>query len=107
MVADISCNMCSTKIGWKYIDARESSQKYKVGKFILETALVVTSRSWEDTEPSATKHAAANDSGEDEDDVALNSEDEDELEDLFAGTWDAQTVANRRNRIPAHVSTEE
>lgn len=48
VVADISCAMCGVKIGWKYVDAREQAQKYKVGKFILETERVVLFRSWED-----------------------------------------------------------
>lgn len=47
-VADIWCAMCGTKIGWKYVDAREASQKYKVGKFILEMARVVLHQTWED-----------------------------------------------------------
>lgn len=48
VVADISCGVCGVKIGWKYLDAREPSQKYKVGRFILETERVVMLRSWED-----------------------------------------------------------
>ncbi|OAA69579.1 yippee family protein [Cordyceps fumosorosea ARSEF 2679] len=37
VVADISCATCGRKLGWKYVDAREKSQRYKVGKYILET----------------------------------------------------------------------
>lgn len=48
MVADINCAVCGVKIGWKYLDAREPSQKYKVGRFILETERVVLLRRWED-----------------------------------------------------------
>lgn len=47
VVADIWCVVCSTKIGWKYVDARSAAQKYKVGKFILETQRVVMQHSWE------------------------------------------------------------
>lgn len=47
-VADIWCAVCGTKIGWKYVDAKEPLQKYKVGKFILETARVVLHQTWED-----------------------------------------------------------
>ncbi|CAM9511565.1 unnamed protein product [Choristocarpus tenellus] len=36
VVADISCSCCSTVLGWKYVEAFEERQKYKVGKFILE-----------------------------------------------------------------------
>eukprot|EP01100_Stratorugosa_tubuloviscum_P013505 TRINITY_DN678_c2_g1_i2.p1 TRINITY_DN678_c2_g1~~TRINITY_DN678_c2_g1_i2.p1 ORF type:complete len:111 (+),score=47.40 TRINITY_DN678_c2_g1_i2:371-703(+) len=39
-VGDIYCNSCSTVIGWKYEAAFEESQKYKVGKFILEKSLI-------------------------------------------------------------------
>lgn len=47
-VADIWCAVCGTKIGWKYVDAKEPLQKYKVGKFILEMARVVLHQTWED-----------------------------------------------------------
>lgn len=48
VVADIRCAVCSVVVGWKYVDAREQAQKYKVGKFILETERTVLVRSWED-----------------------------------------------------------
>jgi len=35
-VADIYCIGCHSLMGWKYEEAYEESQKYKVGKFILE-----------------------------------------------------------------------
>ncbi|KAJ2968928.1 hypothetical protein NQ176_g8933 [Zarea fungicola] len=31
VVADIFCNLCSKKLGWKYVDAKDASQKYKLG----------------------------------------------------------------------------
>jgi len=37
-VRDIFCVNCNTLIGWKYEEAYEESQKYKVGKFIIEKA---------------------------------------------------------------------
>jgi len=40
-VADIFCTGCGGCLGWKYIEAFESSQKYKEGKFIVEKARVV------------------------------------------------------------------
>ena len=52
-VADIWCAVCGTKLGWKYVDAREPSQKYKVGKFILETTRVALHQTWEDVGSSA------------------------------------------------------
>ena len=32
VVADIYCNACDTRLGWKYVEAFEESQKYKEGK---------------------------------------------------------------------------
>ena len=40
VVADIYCNACDTRLGWKYVEAFEESQKYKEGKFILEKAMI-------------------------------------------------------------------
>ncbi|TKW51007.1 Yippee -like protein [Colletotrichum tanaceti] len=149
VVADITCILCSAKLGWKYVDAKELSQKYKVGKFILEVERVVPFRSWEDVPSPGGRGGVAGDDvveeeeeGEeeseresdgvrgDEDDegvedggrreggdadaasgaakggeprsedieIVFDSEDEDELEDLFAGTWDPEVVAKRRGR---------
>eukprot|EP01067_Filipodium_phascolosomae_P005091 Filipodium_phascolosomae@DN3108_c0_g1_i1.p1 len=39
-IADVYCNDCTTNLGWRYHEAREESQKYKQGKYILEKALV-------------------------------------------------------------------
>ncbi|KAK0721058.1 yippee zinc-binding/DNA-binding /Mis18, centromere assembly-domain-containing protein [Lasiosphaeris hirsuta] len=83
VVADIWCVVCSTKIGWKYVDAREAAQKYKVGKFILETQRVVTQHSWDDIT-------------DDDGVIVFDSEDEDECDDIFAGVWDPDVVAKRR-----------
>eukprot|EP00298_Acanthocystis_sp_HF-20_P010667 c18981_g2_i2.p1 GENE.c18981_g2_i2~~c18981_g2_i2.p1 ORF type:complete len:116 (+),score=25.90 c18981_g2_i2:52-399(+) len=47
-VADIYCSSCQTVIGWKYEHAFEESQQYKVGKFIIERALVFKSGDWVD-----------------------------------------------------------
>lgn len=146
VVADINCATCGVKIGWKYVDAREQAQKYKVGKFILETERIVLLRTWEDVpvdhmndlsrhfysssapvgssgkdrrrsptffggrKPNCSSEGPdyVEDEDEDEDDVevsddeteeevSFDSDDEDECEDIFAGVWDAATVARRRN----------
>ena len=41
VVADIYCNGCETRLGWKYVEAFEESQKYKEGRFILEKAMII------------------------------------------------------------------
>ena len=40
-IRDIYCNRCSMRLGWRYEAAQEESQQYKVGKVILEKALLV------------------------------------------------------------------
>ncbi len=170
VVADISCAICHTKLGWKYVDARDPLQRYKVGKFILELARLATYHSWEDehvegSTPGSLDYDFREDvgadfhfgnggssatvsdpvgavrrlmtrrvsgrtssgrtaGGSDEGDrssvkssassqmlftgvkktevdtspvtIEFDSEDEDECEDIFAGTWDAEVVAKRR-----------
>ena len=39
--------MCNSMLGWRYEGAEEESQRYKVGKYILETKCVVGWSSWE------------------------------------------------------------
>ncbi|KAJ3367974.1 Protein yippee-like 5 [Allomyces arbusculus] len=39
-VRDIRCIHCGAVVGWKYEYAYEESQKYKVGKYILEKNLL-------------------------------------------------------------------
>ncbi len=120
VVADISCGACSKKLGWKYVDAKEKSQKYKVGKYILETERVMTYRSWGDgdgdgagTEGPAvvgdgiTGGPYGNGSRGSSDNVSFDSEDEDECDDIFAGTWDASAVARRRAEMIAAVRPDE
>ncbi|KAF4785163.1 hypothetical protein HER10_EVM0003346 [Colletotrichum scovillei] len=144
VVADITCVLCSAKLGWKYVDAKELSQKYKVGKFILEVERVVPFRSWEDVvdvpeegysddeecdasedddsvagpaggvgskdedvvdrngddgggDDSAAQ-SARKDASDSEVEIVFDSEDEDDLEDMFSGNWDPEVVAKRRSR---------
>ncbi|EPS31267.1 hypothetical protein PDE_06222 [Penicillium oxalicum 114-2] len=46
-VSDISCLLCGIVLGWKYVEAEEETQRYKVGKFILETKKITTATAWE------------------------------------------------------------
>jgi len=113
VVADISCTICGTVLGWKYVDAKEASQKYKIGKFILETKRVVSGKAWEDVPDVDSADECSDDSPndareeEEEEEVEFDSGDEDECEDLFAGVWDAEAVAKRRSKqIRARKRTE-
>ncbi|KAJ6443325.1 yippee family protein [Purpureocillium lavendulum] len=116
VVADICCATCSRKLGWKYVDAKEQSQKYKVGKYILEVERVVTHRCWEDLdvplggcgddmaaieEVGSRSATAGGDDDDEEEEIVFDSEDEDECEDIFMGVWDAATVARRRSQTIA------
>lgn len=97
--------ICDTMLGWKYVDAKETAQRYKIGKFILETKRVVVGVSWEDGVPEEMEEEGEGGMGgekgegeEGEDVVVFDSENEDECEDLFAGVWDPEVAAKRRGR---------
>ncbi|KAF4614308.1 hypothetical protein G7Y89_g15429 [Cudoniella acicularis] len=102
VVADVSCTICGSILGWKYVDAKEAAQRYKIGKFILEMKRVVLGVSWEedgDQQDDLDLLQGEEDANKESDDVILfDSEDEDECEDLFAGIWDAEAVAKKRGR---------
>ncbi|KAL2844304.1 ornithine decarboxylase antizyme-domain-containing protein [Aspergillus pseudoustus] len=106
-VSDITCVSCGSVLGWKYIGAEEDSQKYKVGKFILETRKVMTTAAWDATThgtdlrgypatPAKSKGAIT--SRTTLDDVEFDSQDEDECEDLFSGIWTPNLAVRRRDR---------
>ena len=102
-VSDISCAQCGSVLGWKYVAAEEEAQKYKVGKFILETKRVCRSSRWEDAGVEenggiATRSGFGNSRKTkfEEDDVEFDSQDDDECEDLFMGVWTPQTAMRRR-----------
>ncbi|KAF8464393.1 yippee zinc-binding/DNA-binding /Mis18, centromere assembly-domain-containing protein [Kalaharituber pfeilii] len=126
LVADISCSVCLNTLGWKYISASDPFQHYKIGKFILETKRVIRVTHWQahevphpqaDSEkpfdPTVSNSAHKyhpppnsmwdldNDTGRRELAQAeewgdVNSEDEDELEDMFLGKWTPKLAAKRR-----------
>jgi len=100
-VSDISCAMCGSVLGWKYVDAEEDGQRYKVGKFILETKRVVRGVCWErgDEEEEEEEEDIIGVKGEgEEEEIQFDSQDEDECEDLFAGIW-SPTLARRRRKL--------
>jgi hypothetical protein len=100
-------------LGWKYVEASEESQKYKVGKFILETKRIRIGVSWENEEdndntthtydeilplPPQDLRRLADVAAGPEQDIEFDSQDEDECEDLFAGVWSPQLATRRRQR---------
>ncbi|KGO43839.1 Yippee-like protein [Penicillium expansum] len=99
-VSDVSCTFCDSVLGWKYVAAEEESQRYKVGKFILETKKIAASSCWE-SPPGVDRTMQADHPYEIESgpaDTEFDSQDEDECEDLFAGIWSPGLAARRRNR---------
>lgn len=80
------------------MDAKEAAQKYKVNKYILETERVVMFRSWEDIDVAIMEEREEEVNGHE--DVVFDSEDEDECEDIFAGTWNGEDVKARRASMP-------
>ncbi len=86
-------------LGWKYDGAEEESQRYKVGKYILETKMVCSSNDWErDMPPESLDGGNGEAAGEmvGEGLVEFDSQDEDECEDLFAGVWSPGLAIKRR-----------
>lgn len=85
-------------LGWKYDGAEEESQRYKVGKYILETKMICSSSNWENNElelpPTSLRDEGIDASCEDA--VEFDSQDEDECEDLFAGVWNPSLAMKRR-----------
>lgn len=103
-VSDISCAFCGSVLGWKYVAAEEESQRYKVGKSILETKRVTASSCWESMPPDTDVTAVFDRPPPEEvkpgvldDQIEFDSQDEDECEDLFAGIWSPELAACRRN----------
>ncbi len=82
--------MCGSLLGWKYVGADEESQRYKVGKYILETKCVGATSNWEIREMPPL-HL-----DEDASEIEFDSQDEDECEDLFAGVWSKELAFKRR-----------
>ncbi|MCJ1477907.1 hypothetical protein MMC13_006581 [Lambiella insularis] len=93
-VSDISCAFCGEVLGWKYVDAEEDSQRYKVGKFILETKRVSTAVSWDEEERQNLDLPPRRIEAQEA--VEFDSQDEDECEDLFAGLWSPALAWKKR-----------
>ena len=76
--------------------AEEEGQRYKIGKFILETKRVTRSNhDWED-ENEASFEEQGGVKGKSDGDIEFDSQDEDECEDLFSGIWSPELARRRR-----------
>jgi hypothetical protein len=108
-VGDISCAVCGSVLGWKYVAAEEEGQRYKVGKFILETKRVCRAAVWEGEEDEAfgsdgavqKRHSRPGGLPPNElptmtEEVEFDSQDEEECEDLFMGVWTPDLAKKRR-----------
>lgn len=106
-VSDVSCAFCESVIGWKYDEAEEESQRYKIGKYILETKKIYSSSCWETEgwEELGQKYTLGSSSPmklqnseckKKENSPEFDSQDEDECEDLFAGVWSQDLAIRRR-----------
>lgn len=84
-------------IGWKYESAEEEGQRYKVGKFILETKKIFESCDWERGADEGLSGVGGDGmGGAQREEVEFDSQDEDECEDLFAGVWSPALAVRRR-----------
>ena len=108
----MSCTPATHSVRWKYVAAEDEGQRYKVGKFILETKKVCRSSTWENEDGSEqveVRGGARRKSSlavppeqiglvaeEEEEEMEFDSQDEDECEDLFMGVWTPQLAARRR-----------
>ena len=85
-------------LGWRYEGAEEESQRYKVGKYILETKCVVGWSSWELGSVFVDGDGGGGLVAKGDEGVEFDSQDEEECEDLFAGVWTARGARRRRER---------
>lgn len=95
-VADISCALCTTVLGWKYVDAEEEDQRYKIGKYILERERVVKVNHWDGGKGIENIEVERKGEIKGEEDIEVDTQDENELEDLFLGVWTKETALRRR-----------
>lgn len=75
VVRDIYCTNCHIILGWKYDDAHEDTQKYKIGKFVLEKARL---RKESTSSEMVDLNASSSESDDDDDD---EEEEEEEIDD--------------------------
>lgn len=76
------------------MEAKEEGQRYKVGKFILETKRVVRGVEWDERDDEDENSGFREKDGDEE--FEFDSQDEDECEDLFSGIWSPELARRRR-----------
>ena len=114
VVADIYCNACDTRLGWKYVEAFEESQKYKEGKFILEKAMILREEELRQREKDALAREHRRQGGDpcsDEEDSEKRSEggegeEEDEEEEEDDDGEDGGAEVGSTSPYPASPSGE-
>ncbi|KAL1993400.1 hypothetical protein VTN49DRAFT_3349 [Thermomyces lanuginosus] len=110
-VCDISCVFCGSVLGWKYLAAEDESQRYKVGKFILERKKIDVAscwgegdfgsgsgEDWLDDDGLEGNYSYPAGPGGDHHQIEFDSQDEDECEDLFAGVWSPARAEMKRRK---------
>jgi len=45
-VADVFCIGCNSRVGWHYLKASDTTQKYKEGKYLFERERLVKNNAW-------------------------------------------------------------
>ncbi|KAL1976411.1 hypothetical protein VTN31DRAFT_2693 [Thermomyces dupontii] len=110
-VCDISCVFCGSVLGWKYLAAEDESQRYKVGKFILERKKIDVASCWGEADFGSGEDWPVDDGAVDlrgdtslagtsggHHQIEFDSQDEDECEDLFAGVWTPAKAEMKRRK---------
>lgn len=70
IVRDIDCKACERTVGWKYDKAYEPGEKYKEGKYILESECLCLVSKGPGEEESNTRVEFERDDEEEDDDDA-------------------------------------
>ena len=103
-VSDISCLGCGAVLGWKYMAAEDETQRYKVGKYILETKRICLTNFWEEDEDQY--QSRFNDGGDDDDDDDDDDgREQSSIEGVAGGNDDRITKKMKKNVMDGKQST--
>lgn len=101
VVSDIACARCHNVLGWRYVAAEEPAQRYKVGKYIVETKRTTVGACWDRPAEKPGEVWGGEDDGScggGDEEAAFDSQDEEECDALFAGEWSGEWARQRRAR---------